>query len=376
MKNRLALAALLAAVAAALVGTQAASADQGQGRGQKGVVFVQTNELTGNRIAVYDRGADGTLSPAGTYATGGNGGAAAPGTESDRLASQGSLVYDRHHKTLIGVNAGSDTVSAFRFHHDRLTLETVLPSGGQFPASVAVHDDLVYVLNSGGTGTVSGFRLSEHGLTAIPGSTRSLGLANTNPPNFLTAPGQVGFTPDGTKLLVTTKLSGSLIDVFQVGPDGLLSATPVANASATPVPFAFTFGPDGRLVSGEAGASSVTTYHIQANGTLTDAKSQTDGQAALCWIQAAGGFYFVSNTASNNISSFRVGPDGQPALVAAVAATTHAGPIDLASSGDFLYAETGVTSTVDEFRVNDDGSLTSIGTVTGLPPGIEGIAAK
>jgi hypothetical protein len=30
---------------------------------------------------------------------------------------------------------------------------------------------------------------------------------------------------------------------------------------------------------------------------------------------------------------------------------------------------------VDQYRVNGDGTLTKIGVVTGLPPGIEGIAA-
>src|SRR6184192_2112471 len=123
MKHRSVLIALLAALAAALVGAQAARADDAQG---KGVVFVQTNQPTGNQIVVYDRADDGTLSPAGTYATGGNGGAALPGTESDRLASQGSLAYDSKHKLLIAVNAGSDTVSAFRVKGDRLELEDVL----------------------------------------------------------------------------------------------------------------------------------------------------------------------------------------------------------------------------------------------------------
>ena len=49
--------------------------------------------------------------------------------------------------------------------------------------------------------------------------------------------------------------------MFQVEHDGLLSPTFVHNPSATPVPFAFTFA-HGRLVSGEAGASSVTTYRL------------------------------------------------------------------------------------------------------------------
>jgi 6-phosphogluconolactonase (cycloisomerase 2 family) len=128
-------------------------------------------------------------------------------------------------------------------------------------------------------------------------------------------------------------------------------------------------------VAGEAGASSVTTYRIQPAGTLTDAKSQGDGQTALCWIVGVRGYYFVSNTGSNNLSSFRIDSSGQPALLAAVAATTNPGPIDLASSDNFLYAETGINGTVDEFFVRSDGTLVPLGTVDDLPPGIEGIAA-
>ena len=377
MKHRPVLVALLVALAVVLVGAQASSANGGHAKrhGPENVVFVQTNELSGNQIAVYDRGFDGRLSRAGTYATGGNGGAALPGTESDRLASQGSLVYDRWHRLLLGVNAGSDTVSTFRVRGDRLRLKGVVASGGQFPASIAVHGDLVYVLNSGGEGIVQGFRIHRHRLIPISGSARSLGLANSSPPQFLTSPGQVGFTPDGRKLIVTTKASTSSIAVFQVGRSGLLSASPVVNPSATPVPFAFTFGAGGRLVAGEAGASSVTTYRIQPSGTLTDPKSQSDGQTALCWIVGVRGYYFVANTGSDNLSSFRIGFAGQPALLQAVAASTSPGPIDLASSGPFLYAETGLNGTVDEFFVRSDGTLVALGTVDDLPPGIEGIAA-
>ena len=375
MKHRPVLAALLAAAALALVGAQSSLAQPGHGPALgHGVVFVQTNEPSGNQIAVFDRGPDGRLGGAGTYPTGGLGGVAS-GAESDHLASQGSLQYVAGARALIAVNAGSNTISTFRVNGHRLRLLNVVDSGGQFPNSVTVHGRLVYVLNAGGTGIVQGFWLGKHGLTPVAGSARSLGLANANPPNFLTAPGQVGFTPDGRQLLVTTKAATSSVDVFIVGSDGLLSAGPVVNPSATPVPFAFTF--DGaRLVDGEAGTSSVTTYAIDPGGTLTDPKSASDGQAALCWILQVNGVYYVSNTASNNLSSFTIDPSGQPSLLDAVAATTNPGPIDLASSGNFLYAETGATGTVDEFAVNGDGSLTSIGTVTGLPVGIEGIAAK
>jgi 6-phosphogluconolactonase (cycloisomerase 2 family) len=372
MKGK-ALCALAATVGAAFAAAHAAAASPGA------VVWVQTNEPSGNNVVVYDRGTDGHLTPAGTYPTGGNGGVAAPGTESDHLASQGSLVYDPASGLLFAVNAGSDSVSAFSVHGDRLHLESVVASGGQFPASIAVYGRLVYVLNSGGAGTLQGFRIVGDRLVQIPGSARTLGLTNSDPPFFLTSPGQVGFTPTGQQLLVTTKASESTIDVFQVLANGRLSAAPVVNPSATPVPFAFTFTPTGRLAAGEAGASALTTYQIQAGGTLTDAKSQPDGQVALCWITRVGAYYYVSNTGSNTLSGYTVAPDGQPSLVGAtgVVATTEAGPIDSTSphGTSFLYAETG-SGTVDEFTVEPDGSLTPLGTIGGLPAGIEGIASS
>jgi 6-phosphogluconolactonase (cycloisomerase 2 family) len=176
---------------------------------------------------------------------------------------------------------------------------------------------------------------------------------------------------------VTTKASGSHIDVFNVRPNGRLSQTPVMNPSATPVPFAFTFHRSGRLVVGEAGLSSVTTYRLNPDRTLADPRSQTDGQTALCWIVRARGFFYVTNTGSNNVSGFRIGADGQPALIGGnqVLATTSMGPIDMAVSGRFLYVQTGTAGTVDQFRVNRDGTLTGLGSVTGLPVGQEGIAS-
>ena len=380
MKRASTFAALVVLLVTLLASAQAAYAHE-KHRGQMGnvdqLVFVQTNELDGNNVVVFQRNDDGSLEREDTYATGGRGGAAAPGTESDRLASQGSLVYDEGHRLLFAVNAGSDSVSVFRVRGERLELTDVDVSGGDFPASVAVHGDLVYVLNAGNEGRVHGFRIHGNHLRSLPGSSRSLGLANTDPPNFLTSPGQVGFTPDGRKLIVTTKASKSTIEVFDVRGDGRLSPGSVSNASATPVPFAFTFDPSGRLVSGEAGASSVTTYTIQADGHLATPQSQPDGQVALCWIVRAGGFFYVTNTGSDNLSGYRIDSSGRPSLVTptGIVAATPAGPIDMAVSGEFLYVQTGTAGTVEEFLVEGNGLLTRLGSVTGLPPGMEGIAA-
>ena len=235
------------------------------------VVFVQGNDPAGNQVLVYQRARDGSLTPVASYATGGNGGRL-NGAMADPLASQGSLQFDPSHDLLIGVNAGSNTLYAFHVDGTRLADRQDLDSGGTFPVSVAVHQDLVYVLNARGAGSVQGYRIDGAGrLHVIPGSTRSLDLVpNTTAMEFLTTPAQVGFTPDGGQLLVTTKnnASGSHIDVFQVHQDGRLSSSPVVNPSTTPVPFGFVFDAQQQLVVGEAGTSSVSTYRVHDNGTL------------------------------------------------------------------------------------------------------------
>jgi hypothetical protein len=83
-------------------------------------------------------------------------------------------------------------------------LDQVLGSRGEFPDSIAAHGNLVYVVNAGGAGSVSGFSIVGQLVVPIPGSTRSLGLDNTNPPNFHMSPGQVIFSPNGSELLVST----------------------------------------------------------------------------------------------------------------------------------------------------------------------------
>jgi hypothetical protein len=339
-------------------------------------VFLQTDNPSGNQIVVYDQASDGTLSPAGTYDTGGNGGVSAASAV-DPLASQGSLALTDGGHILLAVNAGSNTVSLFRVSGDHLALWEIIPSGGEFPTSIAVHRGLVYVLDAGGAGAVQGYIVIGGTLRPLPGSNRSLGLTNTDPPNFLQSPGQVGFTPDGSKVIVTTKKSGPGLDVFSVGFAGLLSLHPVADASATPAPFSFTFDSVGHLVVAEAGTSDVSVYTVNADDTVSPLGSVSDGQAALCWITQVGGFFYGSNAGSATVSAFQVDTTGAPVLTG-VAASTEAGTTDSAATpnGRFLYIENGGAGTLDEFHVNGDGTLFEIGSVTGLPSPMEGIAAS
>jgi len=331
--------------------------------GANHAVFVQTNDPAGNQVLAYHRANNGTLTLSGTYDTGGKGGRV-EGAVVDPLASQESLVYDRDHQLLIGVNAGSNSIYAFEVDGDRLNSRTVRSSGGTLPVSVAVHGELAYVLNAGGAGNLHGYRIDDNRLESIAGSDRSLGLTPvTGPKAFLNTPGQVGFTPDGDQLIVTTKANGSNIDVFAVRDDGKLSAKPAANPSATPVPFGFIFDPRGHLVVGDAATSSLSTYIVHPDGSLTTIASVPDGQAALCWIAAAHGFDYVANAGSGSVSGYRSDASGHPSLIGAT--SVGAGPIDLAASrgGSFVYVQLGGAGQVNALKVNADGSLTSVGTV-------------
>jgi 6-phosphogluconolactonase (cycloisomerase 2 family) len=373
------LAAALLASAAALAGPAAASAattaQQQFGPGAARAVFVQTDNLAGNQVVAYHRAADGTLTLADTYATGGLGGQLS-GSVVDHLASQGSLGYDRSNGLLFAVNAGSDTVSVFAASGDRLALRQVIGSGGAFPVSVAVRGSLVYVLNALGGGTVQGFRISFGRLAPIPGSARPLGLNPAASPQFTNTPGQVAFSPRGTQLIVTTKANGNDVDVFGVGPDGRLSPSPVVNAEPGAVPFAIAFDPAGHLVIADAGTNALSTFTLSPGGTLSTLDSVGTGQSATCWVASDGDLEFASNAGSATVSGYKVRAGGQLTLTGQT--PTDPGTVDAAvtPSGRFVYVQAGGNGVVDEFAVGSDGSLTEIGhaTVAGAAGG-EGIVA-
>lgn len=384
--------AVLTGVATVLTGAGPAAAKH-KDNNQDGThaVFVQTNKPApdGNSVKVFERADDGRLIARDEFDTGGVGGAAV-GAPGDSLASQGSLVF--HDGLLFAVNAGINgpdghgTVSVFRVDGLDLDLLQVIDSGGQFPVSIAVRDNLAFVVNGGGTGAIQGYRIENGTLHMIAGDNRPLGLNNSNPPAFALSPGQVGISPNGQLVFVTMKGfpegTNGIINAFRIDHNGVLSTSPVASPSVAGTPFGFTFQQSNRLIVAEAGVSAVTTYKRVGQGSLTPVGSAPNGQAALCWIQRVGDFYFVTNTGSLTVSRYRVEPNGQPVLLAPEAAHTAAAPIDMTESGGVLYVESGRGGFVEVYAVDSNGSLTLLQRVNdGLPVfangiGIEGIAAS
>jgi 6-phosphogluconolactonase (cycloisomerase 2 family) len=335
-----------------------------------GAVYVLSNQPSGNAVLVFDRAADGSLTAAGSYATGGTG-------TGGGLGSQGAVILDASGRHLYAVNAGSGTITSFRVRHDGLEQIDVAPSGGSMPTSLTVAGDLLYVLNAGGAGSINGLTIDDGHLEPLAGSARALS-------GGATAPAQVSFTPDGDQLLVTERAT-QRIDVFDVGADGLATGpTVVASAGATPFGFGFD-NKDHAIVSeafgGAADASAVSSYDLVGGGLQTVSASVPTTETAACWIAvtANGKFAYAGNAGTASVTGYRVSPDGSLTILDADGKTgsATAGITDLAVSrnSQFLYGRVG-NGTVAAWSINANGSLVDLGAVPGLPVGAAGIAAS
>lgn len=337
-----------------------------------GFVYVMTNQLTGNTVIQYKRASSGLLTATATASTGGLGGTGNGAGTLDPLGSQDSLVLSGDGTRLLAVNAGSNELSVLGAGSSGVTMLSKVASEGEFPNSVALYGDLVYVLNAHGTPNVTGFRLDSDGmLHPISGSTRAL------PGGTSAAPHDIVFSPDGARLLVTEGGTNQ-IDIFAIGDDGLI--TNVTTQTSTGGPFGLRFGRNEILAVTEAGIGALTTYQLTGADTLNLISAPVpDGQMASCWLSVhLKGHTFVSNTGSGNFSSYQVSADGTAALVKPVAASIAPGaPIDsaFASDGKFLYVEDSARGSVFFFAVHGNG-LAAIGGVNGLPTTLQGIAAQ
>ena len=374
--TRLRAAAVLAcaAITAGAGASSALASGAGAGRyfwpGAGQAVFVQNDRLAGNQIITYSRSDDGTLTQAGIYSTGGDGGQLS-GSVVDHTASQGSLALDRSGDQLFAVNAGSNTISVFSVFGDHLALRQVISSGGSFPVSITSHNGEVYVLNALEGGSIQGYADLFGHLVPIPGTHRALGLATGltgEETQFVRTPGQIAFSPDGSRLIITTKAAGQSVETFAVSPFGTPSPAPVVTPEGETVPFAVTFDQYGNLLVAEA-AGALASFQITPAGSLSELASAATEQKATCWVVAADGRYYTSNAGSATLTGFESELGGH-VLKRLGNTPTHPGTVDAAAADGFIYVQGGKEGTVDEFRVQPDGSLANIGSV--LVPGAEG----
>jgi len=187
---------------------------------------------------------------------------------------------------------------------------------------------------------------------------------------------------------VVTEKDTGLIDLYAVAEDGAVSEA-IQVPSNGETPFGFSFTRQGLLIVSEAfggrqGESALSSYGLEQADVELISGSVPDHQTAACWVAVTRNsrYAYTTNTGSGTISGYRVSRCGGLDLLDpdGVTATTGDGssPTDLALSSDslFLYAVASGTGAIAAFAVNDDGSLTPLGELGGLPLSVVGLDAR
>ena len=351
-RKRLAGATLVAGVGLAAAGGVVAVPGPAQAAGVPGAVYTMTNSPSGNAIEAFTRAADGSLTPAGSFPTGGTGGA---------LGSGHSIVVSAGGRFIVNVNAGSNSISAFAARPDGLRLLGTVGSDGTRPNSVTMFGDVIYVLDAG-SASIAGFRLGDGGLRPIPGSRQPLSAGAL-------VPRQIQFNGNG-RVLVVDEGGSNTIDTFVVGPGG--AAGP---ATTTPSvgggPFGFDVDRAGHLLVSDAalttGRSGATSYDVAGDGTVTaNGPAVPIDQAAACWLAAGAGFAFTANAGSGSIGRYAVAPDGTLTALGSTLVENDAQshPLDEAVSEgqQYLYVLANGLATIVGYRIGAGGSLTQVAT--------------
>lgn len=345
--------------------------------GASGAVYTMTNAAAGNALLVFNRSAEGQLSPAGVFPTGGLG-------TGGGLGNQGALAIDERKGYLFVVNPGSNSISVFRIIEDGLQLVDVAASHGSRPISLTVNRRILYVLNNGGAvggrDSIAGFKILKDGhlapiIAGLPLSAPSVG------------PAQIGFDHEGEALLVTEKATDKL-DLFTVDDDGVAHGPKVVS-SAGKTPFGFAFGKRDQVFVSEAfggavNAGAMSSYEVEDSALETITAGASDKQTAPCWVVVTndGRFTYTTNTGSGTVSGYSIGFDGSVHLLNENGQTAVTGngsiPIDAALSNDsrFLFVLTPGSQNIQGFGVTPDGSLVPVSQASGIPTSANGLVAR
>jgi 6-phosphogluconolactonase len=337
-----------------------------------GAVYVQTNAAP-NEVISFRRAGDGSLDRiGGSVATGGD------GEGSPHLTSQGSVALTRDGRHLLVTNAASDDLSVFSVASDGSIELRERVHTGATPRSVAEHDGLVVVLNTGQPGLAS-FRLHSDGIEPEAGGDQALEAGDADP-------AQVAFSPDGSMVVVTQRGTDSIV-TYEVSADGTFGASrEIASEGPTPYGFAITSG--GTLVVAEAfraekGAAAASSYTIEDGTLVARTSSVGNGRSEICWavVTPDDRFAFTTNFADGAVSRFAIASDGSLSLEDATAGVSVDGQPglrdeDLSGDGRFLYAIDADGGRIYGWAVGAEGSLEPVGSWGGVPATVAGIAAS
>lgn len=235
----------------------------------------------------------------------------------------------------------------------------------------------------GGRDNITGFVVSPEGrLSRLSNSTRPLS-------SDVTAPAQIKFTENGRVLVATEKATND-IDTYVVGEDGRTTG-PIVTASAGQTPFGF-YAANGNQIfvsddfNDAAGAGALSSYKVANDGSLQPVSLVVpSNKSGACWVVVSpkGSWVYVSNTVDNTVSLYAIDKeDGSLRFDQSFPSPFSPADVDISNDGRFLYVlhpdEKGQGSPgINVFRINrENGSLTPVGDVSGLPTSIDGLVAR
>jgi 6-phosphogluconolactonase len=443
-------AAILAALVLAAIVQPAGSASALVVRG---AVFTMTNSAVAeNQVVAFERRADGSLRLVGTFNTGGLGSGPAPTSTAfgakiplpaDGLGSQNSLLLSPDRRLLFAVNAGSNSIACFRVDANGsgalLSRARTAASGGVFPVSLTFRGNasaggVLYVLNAGGAGDITGFAVdADCGLTRLAGGQKKrldllVGyrpVADPAPNEVRTTPAQIGFTPDGRRLVVAFKggpaaepggsaLTGAVAVLSVTSAGALTGQASVTSfgASTRAEPTSFLFGPAGHLLVTHMRGGSLGSYAVDGPTGRLVAVDRVAG-AFNCWVARLGNLVYAMSFGDiparsgglpdgpGTIRGLRVAPNGELRLlpdtgsgagVVAILPQDDASDwtpgshgafgnhgVDIAAVSDggraFLYAAEPRLGQIGAWEIGGDGALRAIGKFgRSLPDGVDPFA--
>ena len=133
-------------------------------------------------------------------------------------------------------------------------------------------------------------------------------------------------------------------------------------------------------MKGKAAASS---YALRNGSVAPISASVGNGRSEICWAVTSkdGKYVFTTNFADGAVSRYAVDPDGALILEDAAAGLAVDGETglrdeDISGDGRFLYAIDADTQRILGWEIGSGGSLRPIGSWSGLPATVAGLATS
>jgi 6-phosphogluconolactonase (cycloisomerase 2 family) len=346
-----------------------------------GAAFFLSNPDGPNTVEAFSRNtATGLLTYLGSFPTGGNGSKAIQGSQAHAVVVKGNFLY--------AVNSGSDSFSTFRIGSDgRPTWLATTPSNGVRPVSIAVHGNLLFVLNQGidngnnlddpddKDASIRGFSINYDG-TPLPIGNATFSFLYSD------SPSDVFFLGDEFRLAVLKSGSDS-VEAFNVSPTGELSNNqtitvgkfpgnqPVGGAANSNLPgigFA-------AVIANKAGnGASVVSFSANTSLTIIQPEVDADEDIDPCWAVTSikGDRLWSSNFMPKSLTLYLVDGNGTLTPSSSYTPLNDTGPgsldLDVSADGRFLYrlrafstieGEPNPTPIVEVFEIESSTSSTS-----------------